>query len=125
MSAFVQVPSFTSTKLLWLQRHEPEVWSQLACVLLPHDYMNYWLTGNKVTEVSRHDVLQHVIHTTRGYVSAVLHIVVSAGNTFAGLAGLRLALKLLICLFHCCTCCRLVMRAGQACCWLLVGNGYS
>jgi xylulokinase len=45
------VPSFTSTKLLWLQRNEPEMWAQLACVLLPHDYMNFWLTGHKVTEV--------------------------------------------------------------------------
>lgn len=47
---YTVVPSFTSTKLLWLQRHEPEVWSRLAAVLLPHDYMNYWLTGKQVTE---------------------------------------------------------------------------
>jgi hypothetical protein len=50
----VQVPSFTSTKLLWLQRHEPQIWAQLASVLLPHDYMNFWLTGKKVTEVRQH-----------------------------------------------------------------------
>ncbi|KAF6263983.1 hypothetical protein COO60DRAFT_266329 [Scenedesmus sp. NREL 46B-D3] len=47
---YTVVPSFTSTKLLWLQRHEPEAWARLACVLLPHDYMNFWLTGHKVTE---------------------------------------------------------------------------
>eukprot|EP00882_Tetradesmus_deserticola_P028731 GHRQ01032013.1.p1 GENE.GHRQ01032013.1~~GHRQ01032013.1.p1 ORF type:complete len:225 (+),score=92.64 GHRQ01032013.1:141-815(+) len=47
---YTVVPSFTSTKLLWLQRHEPDTWQQLACVLLPHDYMNFWLTGHKVTE---------------------------------------------------------------------------
>jgi sugar (pentulose or hexulose) kinase len=49
----LQVPSFTITKLLWLKRHEPEVWAQVASVLLPHDFMNFWLTGKKVTEVSR------------------------------------------------------------------------
>jgi sugar (pentulose or hexulose) kinase len=49
----VQVPSFTITKLLWLKRHEPDVWSQVASVLLPHDYMNFWLTGRKVTEVRK------------------------------------------------------------------------
>lgn len=48
----VQVPSFTITKLLWLKRHEPDVWAKVTSVLLPHDYMNFWLTGRKVTEVS-------------------------------------------------------------------------
>ncbi len=47
-----QVASFTSTKMLWLKRHEPEVWSQVKHVLLPHDYINYWLTGKMVMEVS-------------------------------------------------------------------------
>lgn len=29
-----------------------QVWSQVSSVLLPHDYMNFWLTGGKkVTEV--------------------------------------------------------------------------
>lgn len=47
----VQVPSFTNTKLLWLKRNEPDVWSKVASAMLPHDYINFWLTGNKVTEV--------------------------------------------------------------------------
>ncbi|HET6381374.1 MAG TPA: xylulokinase [candidate division Zixibacteria bacterium] len=36
---------FTSPKLLWVQRHEPEVWSRLAHVLLPKDYVRLRLTG--------------------------------------------------------------------------------
>ncbi|PNH02543.1 Xylulose kinase [Tetrabaena socialis] len=44
------VPSFTITKLLWLKRHEPEVFARVACVLLPHDYVNLWLTGRRVME---------------------------------------------------------------------------
>lgn len=44
------VPSFTLTKLLWLKRHEPEVYCHVAHVLLPHDYVNWWLTGHMVAE---------------------------------------------------------------------------
>eukprot|EP00798_Chlamydomonas_sp_ICE-L_P017629 gene17629-23969_t len=46
----VMVPSFTATKLLWLQRNEPEIWDRTAHVLLPHDYYNYYLTGRMVME---------------------------------------------------------------------------
>ncbi|EFJ47490.1 hypothetical protein VOLCADRAFT_91860 [Volvox carteri f. nagariensis] len=44
------VPSFTITKLLWLKRHEPAVFEAVRCVLLPHDYINYWMTGRRVME---------------------------------------------------------------------------
>ncbi|KAG2450450.1 hypothetical protein HYH02_004952 [Chlamydomonas schloesseri] len=45
------VPSFTITKLLWLKRNEPETYAATRCVLLPHDYVNWWLTGRKVMEL--------------------------------------------------------------------------
>ncbi len=41
---------FTAAKILWLLEHEPLNYEQLATVLLPHDYINYWLTGNRTTE---------------------------------------------------------------------------
>jgi xylulokinase len=44
------LPGFTASKILWLKRHEPENFARLATVLLPHDYLNFWLTGNKVME---------------------------------------------------------------------------
>jgi xylulokinase len=43
-------PGFTASKILWLKRHEPQNFARLATVLLPHDYLNFWLTGNKVME---------------------------------------------------------------------------
>ena len=46
------VASFTASKLLWLKRHEPQSWARLAHVALPHDYLNYVLTGNLVMEGS-------------------------------------------------------------------------
>jgi xylulokinase len=46
------VASFTATKLLWLKRHEPDNFARLAHVLLPHDYVNFWLTGIFSAEAS-------------------------------------------------------------------------
>src|SRR6516225_8480764 len=44
------LPGFTASKILWLKKHEPENYRRLATVLLPHDYLNFWLTGEKVME---------------------------------------------------------------------------
>src|SRR6185369_6690882 len=44
------LPGFTASKILWLKKHEPKNYQRLATVLLPHDYLNYWLTGERVME---------------------------------------------------------------------------
>jgi len=44
------LPGFTAGKILWLKKHEPKNFNRLATVLLPHDYLNFWLTGNSVME---------------------------------------------------------------------------
>ncbi len=44
------LPGFTAPKIAWLKKHEPKNFKRLATVLLPHDYLNYWLTGNAVME---------------------------------------------------------------------------
>lgn len=41
---------FTGSKLLWLKENEPAHFEKIDTVLLPHDYINYWLTGEKVAE---------------------------------------------------------------------------
>ncbi|MEC9048255.1 MAG: xylulokinase [Planctomycetota bacterium] len=41
---------FTASKLLWLKRHEPDNWAKVRRVLLPHDYVNFWLTGRASME---------------------------------------------------------------------------
>lgn len=38
-------PGFTASKILWLKRKEPWNYDRLATVLLPHDYLNFYLTG--------------------------------------------------------------------------------
>ncbi len=44
------LPGFTASKILWLKKHEPKNYQRLATVLLPYDYLNFWLTGEKVME---------------------------------------------------------------------------
>ncbi|MDO4641241.1 MAG: xylulokinase [Neisseria sp.] len=46
------MPGFTAPKLLWVAKHEPEVFSQTATVLLPKDYIRLMMTGKKVSEMS-------------------------------------------------------------------------
>ncbi|HPU94488.1 MAG TPA: xylulokinase, partial [Candidatus Saccharicenans sp.] len=36
---------YTASKILWLKKHEPENYSRLFCLLLPHNYLNFYLTG--------------------------------------------------------------------------------
>ena len=42
---------FTASKIMWLKLHEPENYEKARMFLLPHDYLNYWLTGNYVTDM--------------------------------------------------------------------------
>jgi xylulokinase len=44
------LPGFTAPKILWLKRHEPANFKKLRHILLPHDYLNYHLTGNYFME---------------------------------------------------------------------------
>jgi xylulokinase len=44
------LPGFTASKILWLKKHEPKNFARLASVLLPHDYLNFWLTGQQTME---------------------------------------------------------------------------
>ncbi len=46
------MPGFTAPKLLWVRRHEPEVFAKTAIVLLPKDWLRFMLTGERVGEMS-------------------------------------------------------------------------
>jgi len=43
-------PGFTAGKILWMRRREPDNYARLRHVLLPHDYLNYVLTGEATME---------------------------------------------------------------------------
>ena len=44
------LPGYTAPKILWLRRHEPANYRRLRHVLLPHDYLNFHLTGRLTME---------------------------------------------------------------------------
>lgn len=44
------LPGFTAPKILWLKRKEPANFRRLRHILLPHDYLNFHLTGNLFME---------------------------------------------------------------------------
>ncbi len=52
ISGNIVFPGFTAPKLMWVARHEPEVFSQLSKVLLPKDYLSFWLTGVHTSDMS-------------------------------------------------------------------------
>jgi xylulokinase len=41
---------YTASKLPWTRKHRPEAYARLAAILLPHDYVNFWLTGERWME---------------------------------------------------------------------------
>jgi xylulokinase len=41
---------YTASKLPWTRRHRPDAYRRLATILLPHDYVNFWLTGERWME---------------------------------------------------------------------------
>ncbi|WP_440073107.1 xylulokinase [Pseudomonas fragariae (ex Marin et al. 2024)] len=46
----VIAPGYTVSKLLWTKEQYPDLFERIDKVLLPHDYLNYWLTGRCCTE---------------------------------------------------------------------------
>ena len=41
---------YTASKVLWTARREPELWARAASALLPHEYVNFALTGARAAE---------------------------------------------------------------------------
>ncbi|MBN6150562.1 xylulokinase [Xanthomonas sp. AmX2] len=41
---------YTASKLPWTRKHRPDAYAALAHILLPHDYVNFWLTGQRWME---------------------------------------------------------------------------
>lgn len=44
------LPGYTAPKILWLKQNEPKNYKALETVLLPHDYINFHLTGDRGME---------------------------------------------------------------------------
>ncbi len=51
-TANIAFAGFTAPKLLWMKKHEPDLFARISKIMLPKDYVNYMLTGVHCTDVS-------------------------------------------------------------------------
>ncbi|MBE6648615.1 MAG: xylulokinase [Ruminococcaceae bacterium] len=52
LTANIAFAGFTTPKILWLQKNEPENFRRISKIMLPKDYINYKLTGVHCTDYS-------------------------------------------------------------------------
>lgn len=52
ISGNIVFPGFTAPKLAWVAANEPDIFARVARVMLPKDYVVWWLTGRCATEMS-------------------------------------------------------------------------
>jgi D-xylulose kinase len=71
---------FTASKILWVKQHEPQSYERLATVLLPHDYINYWLTGEKKTEYGDASGTAYFDVKSRTWSDALLNAIDDSGK---------------------------------------------
>ena len=51
-TANISFAGFTAPKLLWMKKHEPELFSRIDKIMLPKDFINYNLSGVHCTDYS-------------------------------------------------------------------------
>lgn len=51
-SGNIVFPGFTAPKLIWVAENEPDIAAQTVKVILPKDYVNFWLTGVIASDMS-------------------------------------------------------------------------
>ena len=51
-TANIAFAGFTAPKLLWMRKHEPELFARIRRIMLPKDYINFKLTGEHATDFS-------------------------------------------------------------------------
>ena len=44
------LPGYTASKIRWFGNESESLYEQMDCILLPHDYLNYYLTGERSME---------------------------------------------------------------------------
>jgi xylulokinase len=44
------LPGYTASKIRWFRDAHPGRYAQMDCILLPHDYLNFYLTGERCME---------------------------------------------------------------------------
>ncbi len=68
----IAMPGFTAPKLLWVARHEPEVFAATRTVLLPKEYVRLRMTGDKASDLSDSAGTLWLDCSSRGWSGAML-----------------------------------------------------
>ena len=63
---------YTLSKLVWMAEREPENFARIRHILLPHEYLNYWLTGEFRAEAGDASGTAFFDVRTREWLTAVL-----------------------------------------------------
>jgi xylulokinase len=74
---------FTASKVLWLKENDPARYDKLHTILLPHDYINYWLTGERKTEYGDASGTAYFDIRTRTWSRDVLNAIDESGKLTA------------------------------------------
>jgi len=69
------LPGYTASKILWLKRHRPAAYAQLRHILLPHDYLNFYLTGRYTMECGDASGTGFLDINTRSWCRQILHAI--------------------------------------------------
>ena len=56
-TANIAFAGFTAPKILWMKKHEPELFARIAKIMLPKDYIAYKMTGVHCSDVSDASVM--------------------------------------------------------------------
>ncbi|AIG01354.1 xylulokinase [Pseudomonas fluorescens] len=81
-------PGYTVSKLLWTLEQHPDVFARIAHVLLPHDYLNYWLTGRACAEYGDASGTGYFNVRTRQWDLGLLRHIDASGRLEAALPAL-------------------------------------
>ncbi|AFL89033.1 D-xylulose kinase [Terriglobus roseus DSM 18391] len=66
---------YTVSKLLWLREMEPENFARVRHILLPHEYLNFWLTGEIFAEYGDASGTAFFDVRTRGWIGEILDLI--------------------------------------------------
>lgn len=69
------LPGYTAAKLLWTRKHRPQAYARLSKVLLPHDYVNFFLTGEFFCEYGDASGTGWLDVRTRKWSTDILHVI--------------------------------------------------
>jgi xylulokinase len=85
----VPLTGYTVSKLLWIKQNEPENFARIRHILLPHEYLNFWLTGRMCAEFGDASGTAFFDVRTRAWTREVLDAIDGgSGQLFAALPPL-------------------------------------